>query len=683
VGGFLYICCMKTIDDRINNIVEWFKKNHNEINYVNYNNVHNYFINTNNPLRTDWDKVRYEKGSKYLINALSKNNISFKTKKEYDEIIFNKEMDTFKVWVINNQTKPDRLSYLAIYDYLKKNDENEMIKIWSKMCTNLKQKGLIEWFNQIGLTFYVQDNKKDLKKILNNLLLVAKKFYKETGYTPGWSELEKHGFNETKYLRAHGWNLYWQIDDLNGYYIKNNLPKVPSKSEMSVLDMKSMNVDVELEKILSFFGNIPSLGNLKSSEEFYDFCRYLHNNSYHLNKTENDVYHKLWENKYGKEYVKMARKLISLDGYWCDSMYELMFYNYLHLNGVKNNPHKPYCEIINSWETNYISDNVLPNGTVCEVAGYHPDKHEDYWIKIHEKNNMCDKNDIPFLLVEGYEFINTKLEDYLDYLHDKLSYILSNLKKPEFFMVIKSQHTVEHLKEIFILFGNEKHFTIEIIKEFLSKEAFRFFMNYFQSIKNFKLKYEKGFHKEFPEIKDMIIDFKSKTFSKVIGMSKKEKIENGIHLLAQLIKEKQLKLIPTFTDLEKEHKEYRIITDRFREDGEETYWLSIFRKEEGYSRLCKKLGYNIEFEITPKNYYSNINNLIDDLKHMKEVGNGYWVGVRDEVYKKDFRCRRIHNYINRELNGVNKFRTKYSKILSDIGFVYKGNNTKLMSIIQG
>jgi hypothetical protein len=71
------------------------------------------------------------------------------------------------------------------------------------------------------------------------------------------------------------------------------------------------------------------------------------------------------------------------------------------------------------------------------------------------------------------------------------------------------------------------------------------------------------------------------------------------------------------------------------------------------------------------------------LKHMKEVGNGYWVGVRDEVYKKDFRCRRIHNYINRELNGVNKFRTKYSKILSDIGFVYKGNNTKLMSIIQG
>jgi hypothetical protein len=179
----------------------------------------------------------------------------------------------------------------------------------------------------------------------------------------------------------------------------------------------------------------------------------------------------------------------------------------------------------------------------------------------------------------------------------------------------------------------------------------------------------------------MIIDFKSKTFSKVIGMSKKEKIENGIHLLAQLIKEKQLKLIPTFTDLEKEHKEYRIITDRFREDGEETYWLSIFRKEEGYSRLCKKLGYNIEFEITPKNYYSNINNLIDDLKHMKEVGNGYWVGVRDEVYKKDFRCRRIHNYINRELNGVNKFRTKYSKILLDIGFIYKGNNTKLMNII--
>jgi hypothetical protein len=436
-----------------------------------------------------------------------------------------------------------------------------------------------------------------------------------------------------------------------------------------------MKIDVDsfLNEIIEFFGNIPSLRNLKSSDQFYDFCRYLRIISYHNDQSENEIYESMWKNKYGESYVELTRKLISIDGYWCDSMHELMFFNYLHLNGIKNNPHIPYNEIIVNWDIEYISDNILPNGIVCEVAGYHPNQHADYWNKINEKKYMCDKNNIGFLLIDGYKFINTKLEDFLDYLHKTLSIVLPNLEKPDFFMVIKSQHTVIYLREILSMFNNNQHFTMNIISGLLSKESFRFFMNYFGSIKKFKQKYSQGFHKQFPEISDFEINFDDKTFSKILGESKEDKITRGLKLLSDSITKEDCKIL-----VSNPQKKYSKINGLFRNDGGESYWYSITRKEDGYRKLCDMIGFEIEIEGTTKDYYSNVNNLIEDLKYMKKVGNGFWVGIRHELFKSDFRIRRIHNYINRELNGVLNFRKQYKDIISEIDFQYLGNNTKLV-----
>jgi hypothetical protein len=147
----------------------------------------------------------------------------------------------------------------------------------------------------------------------------------------------------------------------------------------------------------------------------------------------------------------------------------LIVLNYLNLNGIKNNPHVPYSTIIGDWNTNYICDNILPNSTVCEIAGYNPNEHNDYWNKINEKMDMCKKHNIPFLLINSYKFINTKLDNFLDYIHDEMLQIFDDLKKPTFFEVIKSQHTVKYLDEIFNMFKINNHFTIPFIKEFLSK----------------------------------------------------------------------------------------------------------------------------------------------------------------------------------------------------------------------
>jgi hypothetical protein len=165
---------MKTIEQRVDNIIEWLKENHKEINYLTHNNVLSYFIKTNNILRTDWEKVRYEKSWEFLYSEILKHKIPHLTKKQYDDIKFNEEKKLFEIWIIENQYSPDRLSYSSIVDYLKKNNENELLRIFTKIYGKLKQKGLVKWFEEIGLTFYVQDNKKDLKKILNDLLSIGK-----------------------------------------------------------------------------------------------------------------------------------------------------------------------------------------------------------------------------------------------------------------------------------------------------------------------------------------------------------------------------------------------------------------------------------------------------------------------------------------------------------------------------
>lgn len=665
---------MIKLESRIKNIVEWFSKNHSSINYVSYNNVLEYFIETNNDLRKDWEKIRREYGSDFIFRILKDNQIPFLTKSEYDKNIFEEDKKKFMTWMKDNHEKPDRLSYTSILKYIDEHNEVEIKRIFSKIYNKIKQEGLIKLFDDNGLNFYIQDNKKDFEKIKKQLIEAATAFYKENKFTPGWVELEQFGFGETNYLRGDGWNINWTINDLNEFYLSNNLPIIPSKSEKSVDELLKTDINEILDEVVLFFGNIPTLRNLKYSENFYDLVRYIRLVRYHHKDslTENQIYRQLLEKKFGKNYFKLTQKLISLEGFWCDSIHELIVFNYLYLNNKKHKPHLTYSNIIGGWDTNYICDTLIDDDIVCEIAGYNPnlDKHKSYWSKMLEKRTMCLKNQIQFLQIEGYRFINTKLESFLDYIHEFFSCLFENMKKPNFFEVIKSQHTIFYLKDIFSFFENENHLTIEKLKERVSNESYRFFMNTFQSIKNFRKKYEKGLHKDFTELKNIKINFDEKKISKVMGQTKNEKINRGLILLSDLIKKEKMKFIPSSSEVEK-FKDYRVINDLFRlEKGSSSFWVSINKKESGYNELCKILGYEIEPSTNTPDYYSNTENLYRDLLHMKKVGQGFWIGMRHNLYKEDFVIRKIHTFINQKVGGVGKFREKYYEILEKVNFDY-------------
>lgn len=581
---------------------------------------------------------------------------------------------TFEKWIKENHHKIKRLSYNSIKKYLDENNLTELSSIWTSLQGNLNQKGLIEWFDEINLTFWVQDNKKDISKILKDLLIVAKKFYKTNQFTPNWSELEENGFNETNYLIRDGWNLDWRIEDLNNFYIKNGLPIIPTKSEKFLNEVLNMDIDTILDEILETFGSIPTLRNLVQSGLFYDFeclVRKLHSKD---NKTENEFYESLWKNKYGPDYVKLTKKLISLDGHRCDSKQELILLNYRYLNNLPNNPHIPYNEIFPNEETNLICDNYTENKLVTEIAGYSPNdkRHEDYWRKIKSKQDICETYNVPFVLIEGYKFINTKNEDFLDYLHEIFSGLYDGMKKPSHFDVIKSQNTKIFITKIVEFFRDTNHITLDIIKNELDKKTFRFFCNEIKSIKNFISLYHNGVFEKFDTTKGIVIDFDSKTM-KYIGLTEDEKIEVGMNLLVRMMKELNLTVLPESKFIESQ-KEYRKINDMFRNNSQ---WANIKQKKDGYHKLCKMLGKTVTIETKTDNFYENIQNLKDDLQYMSKIGNGYWIGLRNPIIKKEFRIKRIHNFINR-MGGVVKFRTEYKTILDEFNFVYKGKNTKLV-----
>jgi hypothetical protein len=575
-------------------------------------------------------------------------------------------------WLKKNHTKIDRLSYSTVKKYLDENFLPELSTAWSALQGHLNQTGLIKWFGEIGLNFWVQNNKKDLEKILHKLLSVAEKFYSENGYTPGWTELEENDFNDTNYLRRDGWSLEWTIEELNSFYKENGLSPVPSKSEKTLDEVMSLDPNFFLDEVFETFGHIPNLRTLKQSDTFHDFIRYIRKVHYHTDQTETSIYNSLWYNKFGDDYIKFCKKLISLDGHLCGSNYELVLFNYRFLNGLPNNPHIPYNQIFPLENTNLICDNFTDY--VTEITGYNPivKKHNEYWKKIRSKQDLCKKYNQPFLIIESYKFSNTDNKNYLDYIHEVFSQLHDGLNKPDYFDVIKSQKTEIYIQEIVEFFYNTQHLTINVLKKGLSRTAYRFFMNEFKSLKNFVKEYKKEVFNKFESVKEIKIDFDGKTLSKYIGMSEEEKIRTGLKLLAEFMNERDLNVIPAKALIESQ-KKYRKINDMFQGTS---YWSNIKQKKEGYQILCEMLNNTVKIQTKTDNYYDNIKNIEDDLKFMKSIDNGLWIGSRHIGYKNHFEIRRIHSHINRT-GGVLEFRTKHKSILDELKFKYKGKNTKL------
>jgi hypothetical protein len=655
-----------SIEDRIKKIIDWLKSDQNDLDYINYNSVFTKLKVSDKNLATYWVYLYKNLKLDNIKLLLKENGLEYSEQLDIKNLMLEKNKEIFFIWVSKNYSKIERLSYSNIMDFIKNNNP-EMTPVWSNIYGELKQKGLIKWFNEIGLTFYVQDNKKDINKIKEELYIFVKEFYKTSGYTPSFSELKELGFEHVNYLVRDGWNLDWRVEDLNEFYVSKGLPKVESKSDLEISQVMSMDLDLVLNNIKNYFGNIPSLATLKSSGEFYDFERYLRVSTYKKNQTENEKYLELLKNKYGEGYIKLLNKLISIDGHWCDSIYELILFNFRHINGLVNNPHVPYKDIFKDVDNVFICDNLFENGNVCEIAGYEPTikKHKWYWDKISIKQSICDKHNTPFIRIDAYKFINTNLDKYLDYLHYEMNKIYPNLIKPSLLQVIKSQNTMDYMISIFNFFSKSSLICMDELKKNLTKKEYRFFCNMWGGIKRFKEFYISKEYSAYKELSEFVIDFDSKTFRKVNGLTQEEKITRGINGLVRFIQKYNLKELPSSNDVEQD-KDFRYINDMFRDDK---YWYNISIKLEGYDLLCDKLGFQIPINRKVDGWYENKQNIIDILVHMKKINNGKWLGIRGAKKLNDKETLKLHNFIYQKLKGINVFRDNYKKELLDLNLI--------------
>jgi len=670
VGGFLYICNMKSkstlsLDDRKQNILNWLKSDKNDLEYINYNKVLKKLQRTESSLATDWGFIYKTIKSEGLKTFLSDNKIYYSDLSEISKSLLETNKKIFYEWLILNHHKIERLSFISIEKYIKENC-SEMSKVWSNIYGNLKQEGLIKWFQELNFTFYVQDNKKDLNHILNELYLVASVFFKEHNRTPSFYELRDLNFKYVNYLVRDGWNLNWTIDKLNDFYLSKGLPKILSKSEIKTSELRKVDIDLFLDDIHNYYGNLPSLRTLKIDEKFYDFVRFLRLYGYDKNKTENEVYQELLQHKYGEDYVKLTDKLISLDGHWCDSIYELILFNFRYLNELPNNPHVRYDDIFPVEMTNLVCDLHFENDFICEIAGYNPtiEKHNGYWKKMSEKEKMCERYEKPFLRIDAYKYISTKLEDYVNYLYSLMLDIYPKFRKFELIDLIKSQNTSDYIKSIMNYFNKTNLISIENMKENLTSKEFRFFMNMWGSLTNFKSFYENGGFSFYTELSCYNIDFDSKKYKKPVMFTPEEKIERGIKSLAQYIKNNNLDELPSSSQIEKDE-EFRFINDMFRENS---YWKNISLKMEGYNKLCVLLGFQIKVNRKVDGWYKNRQNVIDILIHMKNINN-VWMGSRKASEIDDKQILKLYNYINQKLKGINNFKTIYQEELKKLNLI--------------
>jgi hypothetical protein len=182
-----------SLDDRKQNILNWLKSDKNDLEYINYNKVLKKLQRTESSLATDWGFIYKTIKSEGLKTFLSDNKIYYSDLSEISKSLLETNKKIFYEWLILNHHKIERLSFISIEKYIKENC-SEMSKVWSNIYGNLKQEGLIKWFQELNFTFYVQDNKKDLNHILNELYLVASVFFKEHNRTPSFYELRDLNF---------------------------------------------------------------------------------------------------------------------------------------------------------------------------------------------------------------------------------------------------------------------------------------------------------------------------------------------------------------------------------------------------------------------------------------------------------------------------------------------------------
>jgi len=557
---------------------------------------------------------------------------------------------------LSESFKPERLSFSSIQKYLHRID-SPSLNSWRYLRANLGQKGLIEFFDEIGLKFYVQDNKKNLEEVIKSILYVAESFYKKNNRTPSWAELELSGFQkEVKYIRQNMWGKKWTILELNELYVRNNLPEIDGTKNTSIdriLNWGHLEIKTQLGNLYKKFNKFPNITALRNLSDFDDLIRYIRSKSRSSNKTEGEFYFELLNKFYGPNFYKMTDVLISLSGLYCDSYYEVIFDNICYYNNIKSESHLRYDDIFGI-KSDLITDKVI-DGMIFEIVGYNP-KHTNYHQKIHQKKQICDSSNTKLVLVEAFKFNETQFDLYVDYVTELLTNLNIKInKKPSVVMALAGKSVMEDLRYILVETNKMTNLSIKNLKSLLGEKFIIYRHCFGGTLHKFISFIENKEYLQYSELNDLILTTEKKKIKR-FKMTAKEKINKGLKGLSDYILENNLKELPSSSEIG-ENIHYRFINDYFRS---EHLWSNISQKGDYYQDLCNLLGFQIDVSRKVDGWYKNKNNVIEIFEYISKTYGG-WVSMRK--INGDTKVQKLWSYINQQIKSVKLFREIYKEDL--------------------
>lgn len=571
------------------------------------------------------------------------------------QLIKSRKQELSEIFLSKDFT-PERLSFKSIQKYLLEN-HTDSVNSWRYLQNKLGQNGLIKFFDEIGLEFYLQDNKKNLDEVLEYILLTAKSFYKRNSRTPSWSELESLGLDsEVKYITQNMWGKKWTIIELNELYLQHNLPKIEGTKDTHIDSIKNWGnkeIKSELDNLYRKLNKFPNITTLRNLFEYDDLMRYIRSKSRSLNKTEGGYYFEILNGFYGPDFYKMTDVLVSLSGLYCDSYYEVIFDNICFFNNIKSESHSRYDNIFEI-KSDLISDKMI-HDIIFEIVGYNHN-HRNYHEKILQKKQICNKNNTKLVLVEAFKFNETQFDMYIDYvieLLNKQNFTVHH--KPSIIQALAGKSIMDDIRHILIETNKITDWSIKNLKNLLGNKFVVFRHCFGGVLNNFVSFIESKEYLKYSELNDLVLKTDKKKFKR-FGLTKQEKISKGLYGLSDYIIQNNLKELPSSSEFEK-NSDFRFINDYFRT---EHVWPNISKKGNYYLDLCEILGYKIDVNRKVDGWYKNHNNIIDIFKYISET-YGRWVPYRK--INGDPKVRKLWSFITQQIKSIEIFRETYKEDL--------------------
>lgn len=146
-------------------------------------------------------------------------------------------------------------------------------------------------------------------------------------------------------------------------------------------------ITVELMRIINRYNMFPSGA----------FLRNLH-----LFSLEKAIYRHGGLN-YFREKLNASPVLLALDGHYCQSIYEVIFDNFLYKNGISHSTHeKPF-------RNKFLCDFKIKD-VYIEIVGY-DEKHAEYHNRLRKKIKCYEENKLTFLIFSYLDILSPNFEE--------------------------------------------------------------------------------------------------------------------------------------------------------------------------------------------------------------------------------------------------------------------------------